>query len=319
MNRLCMLAAGVWLLMELTGCKDKDEPLPLPEEQDLAIQNYLAENEIDSATKSDQDFYYFPVVEGNSLPNSSNIISFYYTVKNMDGVVVASYTAGNGEPIKAQRNTKTIYPPGLDEALQILATGDSYVFIFPSHKAYGALEVSGDLPANSIAIIEIEVVAEESINQIRQKELQLINNYISDFEISNNPDTVINLISGLSIIKTKRDKQAVEVPSSGTIAINWTGKFFSGDSFGSESGFEVNMGADEVITGLEAGLNNMRLGEEAQLLIPSEMAYGASVQTVPHSAGFQDILIEKQIIPDYGAVIPPYTPLIVVVTVVEYQ
>jgi FKBP-type peptidyl-prolyl cis-trans isomerase len=317
MNKLHFFAAWAMLAGVVLGCKDKETPLPLAEEQDIAIQEYIAEHEIDSAEKSNDDFYYYPLTEGGSIPNSNNIISFYYTVKDLTGDVKASHTAGDGDPIKAERETSTIYPPGLDQALQMLATGDKYVFLFPSHKAYGSLDWA--LPANSIAVIEIEIVAEQSINQIRQEELQQFNDYISDFKIANYPDTVITLPSGLSIIKTKEDTTAAAVPASGEVTINWNGKFLSGDPFGNEDGFVVSMGGDEVIEGLEAGLSQMRLGEVAQLLIPSGMAYGPSVQSVPHNnADFIGKLVENQIIPDYGAVIPPFTPLIFEVRVVEF-
>ncbi len=320
MKKIWVFAVSIVLLGGVWSCTEKDSPLSLPEEQDLAIQNFIVQNGIDSAVKSTEDFYYYPLVVGGSVPNSSNIISFYYTLKSLDGNVIASHSEADGEPIKAERGSNTIYPPGLDEALQLLGNGDSYVFLFPSQKAYEKLELPGGLAPNSVAVIEVSVVAEESLGQIRATELQAINDYIADHNIANKPDTVFRLSSGTSIIKTKRDTLAAQVPATGEVTIDWSSKFLDNSATGNgSSGFVVTMGAGVVIEGLEEGLRNMRTGEQALLLIPSDLAYGSSVQSVPHSKAFKDLLAEEAIIPAYGAIVPPFTPLIFEVKVVGFQ
>lgn len=303
----------------VAGCGEKNDPLPLPEQQDEAIRAYFEENGIstDTVTILDQVIYYYRQKTGPGVGNPSSIISLFYTVKTLDGDVVFSHE--DGVPIRAQRGTSTIYPPGFDEALQVMKSGDRFTFFFPSAKAYADLKVADRLPANSIVVLEAEVVREESLGQINSAERQAIGTYVAGYQASYNPDTVINLpASGISIIKTRRDTTAAEVPSGSTVTVNLTGFLLDGTQIFQENGFVIELGGDfPVIEGLEIGLRNMRAGERALVLIPSDLAYGASVQTIPHT--IKPLLVEKEIIPDYGAQIMPFTPLIFDVQVVGFQ
>ena len=321
MNKVHVAAAVLLVFCGIWSCKEKEVPLTLPEEQDAAIVAYLTENGIslESVTKLDSGVYFYRQREESGPVNLSNIVSFYYILKNLDGQVVHSWQASDGgEPLKAERGSGTIYPPGFDEALQVMSEGDSYVFIFPSHKAYAELPIEG-LPANSIVILEVEIVDEESLNEIRQSETRAIDAFVADYVDNNDPDTAFSIgLSGLTIIKTLRDTTAAEVPAVGEVTVNLAGSVLNGAEIYPRSEFIIQRdGEFQVVAGIEEAILRMRLGERALILLPSALAYGPSIQSIPHT--IKEMLEEKEIIPGYGVSVSPFTTLVFDVEVLEFQ
>jgi len=72
------------------------------------------------------------------------------------------------------------------------------------------------------------------------------------------------------------------VPKPGNaILVNYTGKFTNGKVFDSSllpgrKPFELHLGRGEVIKGWDEGLSTMHVGGKRKLIIPPELAYGAS-------------------------------------------
>jgi len=82
-----------------------------------------------------------------------------------------------------------------------------------------------------------------------------------------------------------------EVKQGDTVHIHYTGRLVDGTEFDSSSGrdplsFEV--GAGQIIPGLEKGIVGMSVGEKQTITVPSDEAYGPhrpeGVQEVPKSA-----------------------------------
>ncbi len=313
-------------LVFFLGCREEEKPLSTASQQKQQIEDFIVQSgwALDTIGRDPDDtvgfFYYRNAEDATSLPNSSNIISFYYTLKNLEGAVIHSHQATDGSPLLAQRGISSIYPPGFEEGLNLMTAGDSYVFLFPSHQAYADLEISGDLPANSIVRLEVEIVKEESLAQLQLAERNTINNYLTAFDLANDPDTIYRDISGLTVIFPNADSTAIQVPAGVEVTINWSGMFLDGTSFTSDeggNGFEFVTGAGQVIDGLDLGVQKGRVGVDVMLVIPSDMGYGASVQSIP--VNIKDLLVEKEIIPDYGAKIPPFTTLLMNVSVRGFE
>jgi FKBP-type peptidyl-prolyl cis-trans isomerase len=85
--------------------------------------------------------------------------------------------------------------------------------------------------------------------------------------------------SGLICIVTKRGEGA-QVKAGDEVTVNYTGLLTNGALFDSSvhrnEPFSFPVGAGMVIKGWDEGLQNLRVGDHATLIIPPEIGYGAS-------------------------------------------
>lgn len=107
--------------------------------------------------------------------------------------------------------------------------------------------------------------------------------------------------SGLIYVITKRSTG--QRPQTGdTVAVNYTGLLGSGVKFDSSldhgQAFKFKLGAGRVIKGWDEGIAKLRVGEQATLIIPSHLGYGAK---------------------GAGGVIPPDATLIFIVELVGVE
>ncbi|MEX0953880.1 MAG: peptidylprolyl isomerase [Rhizobiaceae bacterium] len=82
-----------------------------------------------------------------------------------------------------------------------------------------------------------------------------------------------------------------EVKSGDVVRIHYTGKLEDGTQFGSSAGdepLEVQVGAGQIIPGLDSKIEGMAVGEKGTVTIPVEEGYGErderQVEVVPRSA-----------------------------------
>lgn len=85
--------------------------------------------------------------------------------------------------------------------------------------------------------------------------------------------------SGLTYIVTKQG-DGEQVKSGQTVVVNYTGLLTNGALFDSSvtrnDPFSFPVGAGMVIRGWDEGLQQLRVGDHATLIIPPEIGYGAS-------------------------------------------
>lgn len=85
--------------------------------------------------------------------------------------------------------------------------------------------------------------------------------------------------SGLTYIVTKQGGGA-EIKKGDNVIVNYTGLLSNGEMFDSSLSrnepFSFPVGAGMVIEGWDEGLQNLRIGDHATLIIPSSIGYGAS-------------------------------------------
>ena len=115
------------------------------------------------------------------------------------------------------------------------------------------------------------------------------------------PAAAITTPSGLTYLVTK--KGMGHQPKKGeTVIVHYTGMLTNGVKFDSSRDrnepFEFKLGAGQVIKGWDEGFSNLRVGDHAVLVIPSDLAYGSR---------------------GAGGVIPPDSKLIFVVELVDVK
>jgi peptidylprolyl isomerase len=82
-----------------------------------------------------------------------------------------------------------------------------------------------------------------------------------------------------------------EVKNGDTVRLHYTAKLTDGTEFESSTGrepLEIQVGAGQIIPGLDQRISGMNVGEETTVKVPASEAYGphddAQVQTLPRSA-----------------------------------
>lgn len=107
--------------------------------------------------------------------------------------------------------------------------------------------------------------------------------------------------SGLTIVVTKKGDGA-QVKSGDMVIVNYTGLLTNGAMFDSSldrnEPFSFSVAAEMVIEGWDEGLQNLRVGDHATLIIPPSIGYGAS---------------------GAGGVIPPNATLIFIIEVLSVK
>jgi peptidylprolyl isomerase len=96
--------------------------------------------------------------------------------------------------------------------------------------------------------------------------------------VNANAITMTKSPSGLVYVITRRSTG--QAPQSGdTVVVNYTGLLGSGEKFDSSldrgQPFKFRVGVGQVIKGWDEGIAKLRVGEQATLIIPPQLGYGA--------------------------------------------
>jgi FKBP-type peptidyl-prolyl cis-trans isomerase len=122
-------------------------------------------------------------------------------------------------------------------------------------------------------------------------------------KMTNNPikAAAVTTASGLTYIVTKRGAGA-QLKAGDTVIVNYTGLLTNGLKFDSSldraEPFSFQLGAGKVIKGWDEGVQKLRVGDHATLIIPPSIAYGER---------------------GAGSVIPPGATLIFIIEVVGVE
>jgi FKBP-type peptidyl-prolyl cis-trans isomerase FkpA len=210
---------------------------------------------------------------------------------------------------------KSSFSGSFEDGLKMMAKGDSAEFIIPADsfflKSYGMNELpkgikSGshlrglfkvkDLtPAKEVEVQQKKQMAEREAEAAKLKETErpAIDKFLADNKINVKPTA-----TGLYYVETVKGSgpspKADEV-----VKVHYTGKFLDGRVFDSsvERNEPVEFGLNQVIAGWTEGLQLMKKGGKANMVIPSELAYG----------------------PQGRQGIPPYTPLYFEVELIDIK
>lgn len=170
-------------------------------------------------------------------------------------------------------------------------------------RIYYDIHLTHILTKEDIAKREAEYMAE--MNKKQEAEAELIKQYVADNKISVKPSE-----SGMYVI-VKKPGVGKKAENGSTVSVFYAGRLLNGklfdtniESVAKEAGrqgghfqpFAFTLGQRSVIRGWEEGIAGLRKGAKATLIIPSNMAYGAS---------------------GAGSDIPPYSPLVFDVEVVS--
>lgn len=262
----------------------------------------VACNEYKGYKKTESGLYYQFYTQNMTgrTPENDDIVTISLEIRTEDDSVI--------HPTKLI--TTMMQPPKFQadifEALTMMHLGDSASFIINAEKYFNAYNY-GNQPVFvtdetmlwfTLSIKEIETSSEFKSKHIQmqiEEEKRLLNAYLNEHQLSIQPT-----LSGLYYVETKKGKG--KSPVKGQLCtVNYKGMLLDGTVFDSSEGrppFEFPLGEGRVIQGWDEGIAMMKKGGKATFIIPSAIAYG-----------------------DRGAgdLIPPYTPLVFEVELVDFK
>lgn len=165
------------------------------------------------------------------------------------------FVVGSGQVIK-----------GWDEGLQLLKEGSEATLIIPAELGYGERGAgNGQIPPNATLIFNIQVVS-----------VALPPKPPKPFKVKKKDTTFLE--SGLGYILVCENKEGEPVDSGNVVSVHYSGYLEDGSMFDSSVArgepFNFPIGYGKVIKGWDQGITQLRVGEKARLVIPSELGYG---------------------------------------------
>lgn len=241
----------------------------------------VAEDEYETAESGLQ---YHVIEEGSGeMPEEGDPVSIEFTAWLDDGTRLDS-SIDRGEPLVFVIGSEQIFP-GLSEGVNMMAEGGQWQFVIPPDLAFGE-EGSGAIPPDTSLTFLVELLEILPQGPAEPTEVDA-----EDYEETE---------SGLRYYVLE-EGSGDEVEAGEPVTVRYTGwlaedgtKFDS--SYDRGRTFTFVPGSGQVIPGWEEGVIGMQVGEQRQLLIPAELAYGEQ---------------------GAGNVIPPNAELIFEVEVVE--
>lgn len=340
-NRSSILIASIFLLINFISCK-KDDVTAEREvvNVDSVIVSWLDSLGIDSAVRDESGIYLIRETSnpsGSLVSTAGQVLAFYYRIYDLDSVLIDSYTEFDGDSILYKYASNAIFPIGLDLCFTFMRVGESYNFILPPELSYGAIQGVQSTDGTGVFLFNIELVGILSESDIQAEELRQIEQYILDNSLNDTTSVEIDRIDTLFMddvivsidttfiytidsveyfpnglrYKSFQDGEGPSADVGDSLSINFEASFLDGNSFSTQSGFDVVLGSGipaQFISGLEFGLTLFSEQERGLLMMPSSLGYRESALIIP---GFiDDELIEKEIIPDYAGLVPPYRTLL---------
>jgi FKBP-type peptidyl-prolyl cis-trans isomerase len=257
---------------------------------DKLIADFIAENNIEA--NKDENGIYYQVVNSNpdgETVNLDDIVEVYYRISTLDGRILEARLIENSQPKKFRHASGDLYPVGINIGVGYMRVGEKYKFFIPSHLAFESYGNSL-LARNTVLIAEVEVVNTLTDQEQFQLEYDSIVSYMNNLGSTN---TILYDDNGL-VKEVFQAGNGIVPNSNSLVTVGLERKYLDGtntklpqDNGSGESIIDLNyntcgLGSTTCAsTGLRLGILSMKVGEKAQVLVPSYLAFDSYTQVFP--------------------------------------
>lgn len=244
-------------LILFSSCSKTEEFIDYSSQNDAEIQAYIASNNLD-AQQSNSGLYYIINEQGTGeKPVLNDRVKVIYKGYLTDGTVFDENTEGFDTYLQNLIQ-------GWLEGLTYFNEGSTGKLIIPAHLGYGGSS-SGDIPAGSVLIFDIELIY---VNYTTENDQEIIQ-YIEDNEL-----TAEKSESGLyyTIDEQGTGSQPTQTDD---VTVAYKGYFTNDTVFDESTDAGVSFNLQQVIEGWTEGITYFNEGGSGILLIPSHLAYGS--------------------------------------------
>jgi len=206
---------------------------------------------------------YIEIIKGDGpAPQTGEVVSVHYRGTLEDGTEFDnSYT--RGQPIGFALGRGMVIP-GWDEGIALMNVGGKAKLIIPPQLAYGDQGAGGVIPPNATLTFEVELLGVQPGSPAAPSQV--------------NESDYTTTASGLKYYDLQVGT-GLEAKAGQQVTVTYTGWLTDGTKFDSSIDrgqmFNLTLGQGQVIPGWEEGMVGMQVGGTRQLVIPSNLAYGA--------------------------------------------
>ncbi len=284
-----LLITLVFLLGACVGVEQTAGTVPEPTPVDSSGDSTEASSKGEGMTTESGLQYIEEVAGTGRAAEAGSRVSVHYTGMLADGTIFDS-SVERGEPIAFVLGTGQVIP-GWDEGIALMSTGGKARLVIPSELAYGAQGAgNGVIPPNATLTFDVELVDVQDGPPGAPAAPQEIAE--ADFTTTESGLKYYDMVEG----------SGAAAEAGQQVVVHYTGWLTDGTKFDSSldrgDPFVFGLGQRQVIPGWDEGVADMKPGGQRQLVIPSELAYGAA---------------------GAGGVIPPNATLIFEVELVEVR
>ncbi|WP_245189434.1 hypothetical protein [Lunatimonas salinarum] len=314
MNQMFKYLAAPFVFLSLTGCLQESESEldQVIARDDAILERYIESNQL-AATKTQVGFYYEKVnqnAEGAEIVND-DFVGVYFEIRSLDGQLIKSYMDETKEPIIFKQSMDGIWPVVFAYAAGLSRVGEELMVYSPSYLAFGNYGYQQLILANSNLTIRLKFARKYTLDELKEREEQLILDYIAENELEGFEE-----ISDGIYRRILESGDAEKTASSNSSNVSFDFELFQlGET---EATFEstpnsrpsVTIGAAGGLPFLDHGLRGVREGAEIEVLAYSFAAYDGSIQIIPSEIR-EDLYLKGEQID----LVRPFTPVFLKATV----
>ncbi len=262
---LPLVLAGASLL---AGCKGlNNEALEKLDENDKQIQAYITTNNL-KPTKSPSGLYY--QITGTNpagrAPKAGEVVTYQVAVSTLDNQKIPL-----GDSLVSTRHQAfgySIFTEAISEGVAYLKEGESSILLAPYSMAFGSASINIDsagtkvLPAYSPMRFDVKLI--KTRNESEQIQEYIVDNKLNVTETTSEGLRYVRLSEGTGDLIAKGKG----------VVLNYVLKSSYGQVIQRGDKFTMTTGVGGVIPGFDQGIQKMKVGEKAVLIIPSALGYG---------------------------------------------
>jgi len=283
--------------------------------QNQALATYISTNKI-NAIKSGVGFY-FEKIEEKPLANRlvlNDTIGIYYEIKTLKGDVVESYLDENLPPRIYVYAEGALVPKGLNYATPLAKEGEVFKLYLPSYLAFDGYTSPQLFQANEQFEITVKFAKVLHAQEIKIMEDKLMQEYLQ----KNKLEGFVKQEDGIFLKINSSNSGETPISVSGNLITFNYSLTQLGESIpvleSATGNYQIVLGSNNNLEFVNSVLKDVKKGFEVEALVPSHLAFGATLQVLPFQ--IRRDLIRNGLVP---ITVRPFEPTLFKVSILDVK